>query len=117
MSRSLRPPEQDALQNMGHTLNQALSTRSSPEQLGAIVAAKGMLPEGSRADICGMNDSPYRKVMKIMDAVRAFITLPGPRNDRERITEKFNDFVLILHDDLELKDVAQKLAEECSMCI
>ena len=116
MSRSVRPPEQDALQNMGSTLNKALSTRSNPERLGDAVAAKGMLPEGGLSDICGTNDSPYRKVMKIMDAVRSYITLTGLHNSRERITEKFNDFILILHDDLGLKDVGQELAEECSKC-
>ncbi len=114
MSHLVRPPEKDALQNMGHILNQALSTRSNPERLGAIVAAKGMLPEGGLDDIRGRNDSDYRKVMGIMSAVKSYITSPSHRNSRERITEKFNDFILILHNDLDLRDVAQDLAEECS---
>ena len=113
MSVSVRPPETDALQNMGAKLNQAISTRSNAERLGAAVAAKGMLSDGARADICGRGISEYSKVMRIMEAVRASITITGPNNSRDRITVKFNEFILILHNELDLKDIAQDLAEEC----
>ena len=111
---SARPPEKDALQEVQYSLNRALSTRSNAQQLGGIVATKGWLSEDAMIDICGSKESEFTKVSNIMNAVRASITLAGLNNSRERITKKFDEFVLVLHDDLGLKDVAQDLVEACS---
>lgn len=109
-----RFPEAVALQAMCAKLNSAIERQCDSTRLADFAISAGLLFEQKARDISSMGQtSEYIKVSGIMSAVKGQILITGGKGDpRARVTEKFNKFVLIIHD-LGLVDLAQDLVEEC----
>ena len=105
---SQRTNERDALQKMTHTMNSTISKQSSATRFGEVMSSAGFVSDDMVRDVTTKNDSQYDKVSEIMAAVQTQITTFG------NPTEKFNKFVLLLHEDLNLRSLAQELIKMLS---
>ena len=105
---SQRSNERDALQKMTHTMNSTISKQSSATRFGTVMSSDGFISDDMVRDVVTKNNSQYDKVNQIMTAVKSQITTFG------NPTEKFNKFVLLLHEDLNLQPLAQELIKMLS---
>ena len=103
---SQRTNEKEVLRKMTHTMNSAISKQSGVTQFGAVMSSAKFVTDDMIQDVVTKNGSKYDKVSQIMAAVKAQITTFG------NPTEKFNKFVLLLHEDLNLQVLAQELLSE-----
>ena len=105
---SQRTNERDALQKMTHTMNSTISKQSNATRFGEVMSSADFVSDDMVRDVVTKNDSQYDKVSEIMAAVHTKITTFG------NPTEKFNKFVLLLHDDLGLQALALELVKKLS---
>ncbi len=112
---SRRTKEGDVLQKMGATLNKVITQGSDSSRFGTAASSAGFMSQQSALGIATMTGvEEYTKVSRIMAAVRDHITTYGGRQSVEKVTEKYNQFVLLVYDDLELNDLAQMLVDNLS---
>ena len=94
---------------MGAALNQTLSTQSSADDFGSRMSSAGFISDPALSNILTtMGISEYVKVSRIMAAAKAHVTTSG---SAKRVTEKFNQFVLILYD-MHLNELAEELVKK-----
>ena len=112
---SRKTVEGDVLREMGATLNSVISQQSDAARFGAALSSAGFVSghvAEDQATVQGV--SQYSKVSRLMAAAKDNITTSGGRHNPGRVTEKFNKFVLLLHDDLDLRELASQLAAALS---
>ena len=111
---SQRTKERDVLQKMGAILKESLSTQSNAENFGNRMSSAGFISDSALRDILStMGVAESVKVGKIVEAAKAHITTSG---SAERVTEKFDQFVLVLYD-MHFDELAQQLVDELSKCV
>ncbi len=104
---SRRTAEGDILQEMGSTLNDTISKQWSLERLGSVMSSAGFVSERTVEDITSIGGiSKYDKVSRIMSAVKDYITNSGG------VTQKFDQFIILLYNELRLEHLAQQLVEK-----
>lgn len=106
---SQRSKEGDVLQGMTATLNQTISDQSNPVRFGDAVSSAGFISQQTAMDITSMGITNYDKVRRITSAVVSHVTSQA---SPEVVSEKFDTFVVLVHDQLKLDGLATKLAEK-----
>lgn len=107
--------ESRVLQGMGSILNKTISNQSDLVVFGDAVSSANFVSEQLVNDIKSMGEtSKLDKVSRIMAAVKDRITFPSCP---EKITKRFNDFVLLIRDDLDLLDLAEQLVQKLGKCM
>lgn len=111
---SRRSKEGDVLRDMAATLNRTITAESDPVRFGDVMSSAGLIAEQAAMDVTSMAISEYDKVRRITSAVISHITNQA---SPEVITQRFDQFVLVLYDQLKLDDLANKLAAKlCELC-
>jgi hypothetical protein len=108
-----RTLEEDVLQKKSSTIIKRIAVGSDLALFGSEVSGAGFASGSAvngNLNMAGITDCD--KVRRIMNAVTTHITT---QSTPEVVTEKFNTFVLLLHDKLELKDLAKELTQALSM--
>ena len=110
---SRRTAERDAIRKMWAKLNQGISKQVAPERFASHLQSAGFISEHKAEDcISTLGHSTYLKTGELLRAASDQITsFAGDHPDR--VTQRFNEFVLLLSDELELSDLAQQLADKC----
>ena len=104
-----RTLEGDTLQEMTATLNEGISSQTEPFAFGeAMSSANFVASQLVRNAMIARGEGNYSKVSTIMAAVTSHIST---QLMQEKRTQKFNEFVLILHN-LRLDNLAQQLVEK-----
>ena len=105
-----RTKEEDALEEMTLTLNQAISNQADLAMFGD-AAAKFVSKQFVNGVKSKMGESNYSKVSTIMSAVISHITT---QSTQELVTQEFNKFILMLREVLRLEGLAQQLEDKLS---
>lgn len=109
--------ELDTLRSFIATINRTVteSVESAPRLLADYLVQHNLISKISASNIVSPSGLPdYNKISKLVSVVYSYIqTVPT----QEQATTVFNKFVLILHDDLGLKDLAKQLVQHCSKSI
>lgn len=103
-----RTAEQDVLREMSFTLNKLITGST---RYGDAAAAKGFISSQKAQDLASTIGLPeYNKVTQITAAIRDHIITRSP----EQVTEKFSAYVLMIDNDLEDRELAEKLVQALS---
>jgi uncharacterized membrane protein len=106
--------ESGVLQEMTATLNDTISIQSDPVRYSDVASSGGFMSGQTAMDITSMSITKYDKVSRITSAVVSHITNQA---SPKAITQKFDRFVLLLHNQLKLNILATKLVERlCEFC-
>lgn len=106
-----RTPEKDALQGMCAIIVKTLASKCDLALFGSFISGHKFLSQEGVQGILGVGvDSKLAKASNLMMAVDTHITTTG---SPEQTTKYFNEFVIILCEDLGLDDLAQQLVEKC----
>lgn len=109
---SRRTKEKDALQKMGATLNKVISAQSNATVFASAASSAGFISSDRAVGVASMTGvTEYAKVGKIMAAVTDNITMCGVGGNLEKVTEKYNKFVLLVYHELELTELAVQLVD------
>lgn len=109
---SRRTKEGDVLQLMTATLNAITSNQSDPVRFGDVVCSAGFMSEKAARGIMSIGGiTNYDKVSRIMSAVVNHVT---SQSSPAVVTRKFNQFVLLLYNELSLDGLALQLVEKLS---
>ena len=104
---SRRSKEGDVLREMTATLNRTITDQSDPVWFGDAVSSAGFISQQATMDITSTGTiSEYDKVRRIASAVVSHITC---QRSPEMVSQKFDQFVLLVHHQLKLDDLARKL--------
>jgi hypothetical protein len=92
----------------------AIAKGSNLALFGAEVCGAGFASEDMVDGILGMTGAitTFEKVRRIISAVTTYITT---QSTPEMVTQKFDSFVLLVHDKLGLKDLARDLTQALGM--
>lgn len=101
------------LQGMTSTLNVIISVLSDPVQFADAAYSAGFITEQVKLDSMSSVSTAYVKVSKILSAVKNHITQQATCDD---VCRKFDQFVILLHDQLKMKDLARQLVEGMREC-
>ena len=108
-----RSKEGDVLRKMTATLNVAISKHSDPVRFADAAYSDGFIADQVRLDTMSLVSTAYLKVSKIMSAVESHIT---QQTTYDEVCRMFNQFIILLHNKLELKDVARQLVDKLREC-
>ena len=104
-----RSPEKDTLRQECANTNKTLANKADLVVFGHLLNRDNFLSGAAVTSILDIAaDSKYAKTSKLMMAVDTHITTTG---SQATTTEYFNKFLHILYEDLELEDLARKLAD------
>ena len=106
-----RTLEGDALQDMTSILNHGISDQVQPIPFGEVMSSANFVSDQTVKNVTSRGGSNYTEVSAIMVAVRSHICT---QRKQEMVTQKFNEFVLILHNELRLDALAQQLVDKLS---
>ena len=102
-----RTKEGEVLESMTATLNYTISEQLEPVRFGDVVSSAGFLSDQrAKSFTSAKGTSDYEKVSKITSAVVNHIT---SQSSPEMVTQQFDKFVLLLHDE-SLDGLANQLA-------
>ena len=87
-------------------LTKVISEQSNSERFASCCYSAVLITDEKASIPSLLGVSEYSKVGNILSAVKDCIT------SAPSVTEKFNEFVLLLHDDLKLTDLAVQLVEK-----
>ena len=107
---SRRSAEEDTLTELNHQINTLLS--NNLDAFSGAVVAQFVLALTVNGIMTTHGLSNYAKASRIMDAVRATITIQA---SPERITQRFDEFVLLLNN-LGFADLAHLLVDTIRKC-
>lgn len=108
-----RTPEGDTLQAMCPILNKTIS-KTDPVRFADCLIGAHFLSQDTAENITSVaGHSAYTKVSELMSAVKSCITSFASGRNPEKVTTRFNDFVLLLHEQLELTNLAEQLMDKC----
>ena len=103
-----RTLEGDALEEMTATLNEGISSQTELIAFGEAMSSANFVASQLVRNAITRGEGNYFKVSTIMAAVTSHIST---QLTQEKRTQKFNEFVLILHN-LRLDNLAQQLVEK-----
>ncbi len=101
-------PEKDTLRKECPAINRALADLTDLQLLGDNLVSYEFLAKQTVSGILQLNESKYTKASKLMAVVDTAITIS---KDQKTITDRFNKFLLMLYEELDLQDLAHKLAD------
>ena len=104
-----RSEEGDVLRKMTSTLNTTITKHSDPVRFADAAYSDGFIADQMRLDSMSLVNTAYAKVSKIMSAVESHIT---QQTTYDEVCQKFDQFIILLHNKLELKDVARQLVDK-----
>ena len=104
-----RNSEIDVLRKMTSTLNVAISLQSDPVRFADAVYSAGFITEEAKYDTMSNVRNDYGKVSKVMSIVTTHI---AQQLNYDEVCRKFDSFVLLLHDELTMKDLARQLVDK-----
>lgn len=110
---SRRTEEGLVLQRLTQRLIDNISASTSPPKFGDVMCGAGFITKQMAIDVTGISGvSDYTKVSRILSDVSNHIT---SQHSGEMVTEKFDQFVMLLCDQLALDDLAQQLVQKLGM--
>ena len=108
--RSLgKSKEGNVLQLMTSTLNVTISKQTDPVRFADAVYSAGFISEETKMDSLSSMRNDYVKVSKVMSAVMTHIT---QQSSCDKVRRKFDQFILLLHGELKMKDLAKQLVDK-----
>jgi len=108
--RSTRAPEKDTLQKEFATITNSIAHGTDLAQFGNYLSSNNFLSaDAVRGYLDVTSDSKLEKTSKLMMAVRTNITSAKRQED---ITQRFDDFLKMLYEELALEDLAERLADK-----
>ena len=102
---------------MTSTLNVAISQQSDPLRFADAAYSAGFISEEAKNDAMSSVRNDYGKVSKVVSVVKTHITQQA---NYDKVCQKFDHFILLLHDELKMKDLARQLVEklrELAVCV
>ena len=105
-----RTLEGDTLQEMTATLNEGISSQTEPVAFGEAMSSANFVASQLVRNAISRGEGNYSKVSTITAAVTSHIST---QLMQEKRTQKFNEFVLILHN-LKLDYLVQQLCGKAS---
>jgi hypothetical protein len=91
-----------------------IANNADLDLFGSEVHGAGFAPKNTVTGILSVGGATnFKKVRQIMNAVTTHITT---QSTPEMVTQRFNTFVLLLHDKLELDGVARDLTQALGKC-
>lgn len=113
MSRQYR--ELDTLRKFTATINSHITESTEPRLLADLLFQHDLISKISGNNIVSPQGLPnYNKISKLVSVVYSYIQTVATQ---EQATTVFNKFVLIIHNDLKLKDLAEQLVKHCGESI
>ena len=94
---------------MTSTLNVTISRQSDPVRFADAAYSAGFISEQTKMDSLSCVRNDYGKVSKVMSAVKTHIT---QQLNYDEVCRKFDLFILLLHGELEMKDLAKQLVDK-----
>ena len=104
-----RNSEIDVLRKMTSTLIVTISRQSDPVRFADAVYSAGFITEEAKYDAMSNVRNDYGKVSKVMSIVTTHI---AQQLNYDEVCRKFDSFVLLLHDELTMKDLARQLVDK-----
>ena len=104
-----RSKEADLLREMTGPLNVAISDQSDPVRFADAAYSAGFISKETKNDSLSSVKNDYGKVSKVMSAVNTHITRQA---NYDEVCRKFDRFIVLLHDELKMKDLAKQLVEK-----
>ena len=102
-------PEKETLQKKCGYINRAIADKVELATYGSCLSSLNFLPANTASCILSVGaDSVMAKATKLTNAATTHITQAGSQAD---ITREFNNYLEMLWEDLELKDVARQLTD------
>ena len=102
-------PEKETLRKKFAYLNKAIADRVDLTTYSTFLSSRNFLPASAASGILSVGaDSVMAKATKLTNAATTHITQAGSQAD---ITREFNNYIEMLWEDLELKDVARQLMD------
>ena len=103
-----RSKESDVLRVMTATLNVTISKQCDPVRFADAAYSAGFISEETKMDSLSSVRNDYGKVSKVMSAVKTHIT----QQSNYEVCRKFDRFILLLHGELKMKDLAKQLVDK-----
>ncbi len=100
-----RSPEYDALQSKWATVNSAIESQTNITTFGNFISQRGFLSPQSVRNFLSVGDISSQ-VAKLMGAVQTKIEYTPAKY--------YPEFVVLLHDDLKLTDLAEDMVATCN---
>ena len=101
--------ELDTIRSFMYPLVSGISRTSQPRLFSDLLVQHNLISNGIANEINSISAySDYEKVSKLIDVLFASIEIAS---NQERATKLFNALVVILYQDIELKDLAEQLVE------
>ena len=99
----------DVLRTMTSTLNEAISEQSDPLRFADAVYSAGFITKDAKSDAMSSVRNRYGKVSQVMSIVETHIR---QQLNYDEVCRKFDRFILLLHDELKMKDLATQLVDK-----
>ena len=104
-----RPPEKDTLQKEFANISKSVALETDLALFGTYLVSNEFLSaDAVRGYLDVTSDSKFEKASKLMMVVSTNITSARSQKD---ITRRFNDFLKMLHEELNLEQLARQLAD------
>ena len=104
-----RTKEGEVLRVMTSTVNVAISKQSDPVRFADAAYSAGFISEELKMDSMSATSNDYGKVSKVMFAVMTHIK---QQSEYGQVCRKFDRFILLLCDELKMKDLAKQLVDK-----